>query len=326
MRYTWFQILWFFFLYGFLGWCTEVAFQAVRQGKFVNRGFVNGPICSIYGFGVLSVLLVLEPLKDNLLILFLGSVVFTSVLEFLTGWVLEKLFHDKWWDYSNRPLNIKGYICLEFSLAWGVACVVVVDLIHPLILKFVNIIPATLGWILLAVFGTAWVADHIVTIIEVCKLPKRLRAIQAIEDALTAVSDEIGENIYKGASGAKARGEELQAGFAEKNAELKQTMQEKAAGLAEKNAEFKQAMQEKSAEHKQAAQERGEAYRQSLEARRAELLQKREELLGRRNYVHDRINKAFPALREGKTYGRAFTKLHDKFQERKNGSKDHKAE
>ena len=308
MRYTWFQILWFFFLYGFLGWCTEVAFQAVRQGKFVNRGFVNGPICSIYGFGVLSVLLVLEPLKDNLLILFLGSVVFTSVLEFLTGWVLEKLFHDKWWDYTNRPLNIKGYICLEFSLAWGVACVVVVDLIHPLIVKLVNLVPMTLGWILLAVFGTAWVADHIVTIIEVCKLPKRLRAIQAIEDALTAVSDEIGENIYRGASGAKAPGEELHA------------------HLAEKNAELKQAMHEKSAEHRQAAQERGEAYRQSLEARRAELLQKREELLGRRNYVHDRINKAFPALREGKTYGRAFTKLHDKFQERKNGSKDHKAE
>ena len=308
MRYTWFQILWFFFLYGFLGWCTEVAFQAVRQGKFVNRGFVNGPICSIYGFGVLSVLLVLEPLKDNLLILFLGSVVFTSVLEFLTGWVLEKLFHDKWWDYTNRPLNIKGYICLEFSLAWGVACVVVVDLIHPLIVKLVNLVPMTLGWILLAVFGTAWVADHIVTIIEVCKLPKRLRAIQAIEDALTAVSDEIGENIYRGASGAKARCEQLHA------------------DLAEKNAEFKQAMQEKAAEHRQAAQERGEAYRQSLEARRAELLQKREELLGRRNYVHDRINKAFPALREGKTYGRAFTKLHDKFQERKNGSKDHKAE
>lgn len=257
---------------------------------------------------MLSVLLVLEPLKDNLLILFLGSVVFTSVLEFLTGWVLEKLFHDKWWDYTNRPLNIKGYICLEFSLAWGVACVVVVDLIHPLIVKLVNLVPMTLGWILLAVFGTAWVADHIVTIIEVCKLPKRLRAIQAIEDALTAVSDEIGENIYRGASGAKARGEQLHA------------------DLAEKNAEFKQAMQEKSAEHRQAAQERGEAYRQSLEARRAELLQKREELLGRRNYVHDRINKAFPALREGKTYGRAFTKLHDKFQERKNGSKDHKAE
>lgn len=308
MGYTWVQMGWIVLIYSCLGWCCEVAFAALKTGKFVNRGFLNGPVCPIYGFGVLSVVLVLEPVKDNLLLLFFGSMVFTSLLEFIAGFAMERIFHDKWWDYSNNPFNIKGYICLEFSLAWGVACVVVVDLIHPLIVKLVNLVPMTLGWILLAVFGTAWVADHIVTIIEVCKLPKRLRAIQAIEDALTAVSDEIGENIYRGASGAKARGEELHA------------------DLAEKNAEFKQAMQEKAAEHRQAAQERGEAYRQSLEARRAELLQKREELLGRRNYVHDRINKAFPALREGKTYGRAFTKLHDKFQERKNGSKDHKAE
>lgn len=297
MHYTWFQILWFFFLYGFLGWCTEVAFQAIRQGKFVNRGFVNGPICSIYGFGVLSVLLVLEPLKDNLLILFLGSVVFTSVLEFITGWVLEKLFHDKWWDYTNRPLNIKGYICLEFSLAWGVACLFVVDVFHPLIVKFVNVIPATLGWVLLCIFIAAWVADHIVTIIEVCKLPKRLRAIQAIEDALTAVSEEIGENIYKGASGAKARGEEAHAGFTEKNAEFKQTMQE-----------------------------RNDAHRQMLEKRREELTAKREELLSSRNYVHDRINRAFPALRKGKTYGPAFTRLHDRIAERRKRSNDDKSE
>lgn len=281
MHYTWFQILWFFFLYGFLGWCTEVAFAAVAHGKFVNRGFLNGPICSIYGFGVLSVLLVLEPLKDNLLILFLGSVVFTSILEFITGWVLEKLFHDKWWDYSNRPLNIKGYICLEFSLAWGVACVFVVDVFHPLIVKLVNIIPTTFGWVLLGIFAVTWTVDHIITIIEVCKLPKRLRAIQAIEEALTAVSDGIGENIYKGASSAKAHGEELHADMQEKNA----------------------------------------AHREELLRKREELLRKREELLGRRNYVHERINKAFPALRNGKTYGPAFTKLHDRIAERRKEKK-----
>lgn len=274
MHYTWFQILWFFFLYGFLGWCTEVAFAAVAHGKFINRGFLNGPICSIYGFGVLSVLLVLEPLKENLLILFLGSVVFTSLLEFVTGWVLEKLFHDKWWDYTNRPLNIKGYVCLEFSLAWGAACVFVVDVFHPLIVKLVSVIPVTFGWVLLGIFAVTWTVDHIITIIEVCKLPKRLRAIQAIEEALTAVSDEIGENIYKGASGAKARGEELHADVQEKTAE-----------------------------------------------RREELLRRREELLSRRNYVHERISTAFPALRKGKTYGRAFTKLHDRIAERRQGKK-----
>lgn len=300
MHYTWFQILWFFFLYGFLGWCCEVAFAAVCHGKFINRGFLNGPICSIYGFGVLSVLLVLEPLKDNLLILFLGSVVFTSLLEFLTGWVLEKLFHDKWWDYTNRPLNIRGYVCLEFSLAWGAACVFVVDVFHPLIVRLVNVIPLTPGWVLLAVFGAAWVADHIITIIEVCRLPKRLRALNAIEDALTAISDEIGENIYKGASGAKNVGEEVAA-----------TAREKARLQAEKNAAFRQTVQERNEELRQSLQEKGDARRRALEARRAELTAKREELLSRRSFVQERIVSAFPALRAGKTNGRAFTRLHE---------------
>lgn len=309
MRYSVFQILWFFFIYGFLGWCTEVAFQAIRQGKFVNRGFVNGPICSIYGFGVLSVLLVLEPLKDNLLILFFGSVVFTSVLEFITGWVLERLFHDKWWDYSKRPLNIKGYVCLEFSLAWGAACVFVVVVFHPLIVRLVSLIPAKAGWIVLAMFTAAWVADHIVTIIEVCKLPKRLRAIQAIEDALTAVSDEIGENIiYRGAANVKPLAEGIQANVQEKTAALA----EKTAAVAEKGAEVREALELRGDEYRQTLEQRSAERRAALEQRRAELLQKREELLGRRNYVHDRINRAFPALREGKTYGRAFTRLQEK--------------
>ena len=143
--YSWFQILWYFYIYGFLGWCSEVAFAAVAHGKFVNRGFVNGPICSIYGFGVMSVLLVLGPLKSSFWLLFGGSVLFTSAIEYLTGWVLEKVFHDKWWDYSKRPLNIKGYVCLEFSVLWGLACVFVVDVFQPLVAKVVDLIPKKLG-------------------------------------------------------------------------------------------------------------------------------------------------------------------------------------
>ena len=92
--YSWFQILWYFYIYGFLGWCSEVAFAAVAHGKFVNRGFVNGPICSIYGVGVMSVLLVLGPLKSSFWLLFGGSVLFTSAIEYLTGWVLDSVFHD----------------------------------------------------------------------------------------------------------------------------------------------------------------------------------------------------------------------------------------
>ena len=255
--YSWFQILWYFYIYGFLGWCSEVAFAAVAHGKFVNRGFVNGPICSIYGFGVMSVLLVLGPLKSSLWLLFGGSVLFTSAIEYLTGWVLEKVFHDKWWDYSKRPLNIKGYVCLEFSVLWGLACVFVVDVFQPLVAKVVDLIPKKLGWVLLGTFSALWIADNIITAMEIRKLPKKLRALQAIEDSLTAISDEIGEEIYIRTSDAKDRGMEVYTGMKEKSTEL-----------AQKRAE--------------ASIER----RSELLARRSELLQRREEILSHRNIVH----------------------------------------
>jgi uncharacterized membrane protein len=96
---TLYNAAWIFLVYAFLGWCTEVVFQAAIRGKFINRGFLNGPVCPIYGFGVLAVIGCLTPLKDNLAVLFFGSVVLTTVLEFITGFVLEKFFCDKWWDY-----------------------------------------------------------------------------------------------------------------------------------------------------------------------------------------------------------------------------------
>lgn len=271
-----------FTVYGFLGWCSEVAFAAVAHGKFVNRGFVNGPICSIYGFGVMSVLLVLGPLKSSLWLLFGGSVLFTSAIEYLTGWVLEKVFHDKWWDYSKRPLNIKGYVCLEFSVLWGLACVFVVDVFQPLVAKVVDLIPKKLGWVLLGTFSALWIADNIITAMEIRKLPKKLRALQAIEDSLTAISDEIGEEIYIRTSDAKDRGMEVYTGMKEKSTEL--------------------------------AQKRAEAS-----------IERREEILSHRNIVHERIAQAFPALRSGQTNGRAFTRVHEHAQRRKELTKTVKA-
>ena len=89
---TIYNIMWYFFIYAFLGWCTEVSFFAVKTGKFVNRGFLNGPVCPVYGFGLVIIIMALTPLKENLLLLFLGSVVITSSLEFLTGWRLKRYF------------------------------------------------------------------------------------------------------------------------------------------------------------------------------------------------------------------------------------------
>ena len=130
-----YYLILYFFVYGFLGWCTEVAFAACKERKFVNRGFLNGPICPIYGIGVGIVVQFLTPYKENLVLLYIASVVMVTALEWVTGFILEKIFHNKWWDYSKMPLNLNGYVCLLFSLIWGAACVLIVDFIHPLIHK-----------------------------------------------------------------------------------------------------------------------------------------------------------------------------------------------
>ena len=136
-----YQILAFFLIYSCLGWCLEVIYAAVSTGQLVNRGFLNGPVCPIYGFGMIIVLFTLSPLADNLLLLYLGGVILPSVLELAGGWALYKLYHTRWWDYSDFPFNIGGYICLEFSLLWGVGTVVVMKAVHPVIAGFVEMVP-----------------------------------------------------------------------------------------------------------------------------------------------------------------------------------------
>ena len=123
MTYTIYELLCFFVIYSVLGWCLEVCFCTINTGQFVNRGFLNGPVCPIYGFGMVIVLVALTPLAHSLPVLFVGGALLTSALELAAGWILKKVFHTSWWDYSDVPFNLGGYICLKFSLAWGVAVV-----------------------------------------------------------------------------------------------------------------------------------------------------------------------------------------------------------
>jgi len=189
------NIFWYFFIYAFLGWCIEVIYAAVKIGKFVNRGFLNGPYCPIYGVGVLLVLYLLNPVKDNLLYMFLGSVLITSTIELMVGFLLLKFFHKKWWDYSDRPFNIGGYICLMFSFAWGLACLVVVDRIHPLISSFSNWIPQTASKVLLIILACLMIVDFISTVKSILKLKNRLEIIEEISLKIRETSEFIGENL-----------------------------------------------------------------------------------------------------------------------------------
>ena len=103
----------YFLIFAFLGWCSEVCFAAYKDGKFVNRGFLNGPVCPIYGFGVAGVHFV-TGLIENDAVLVVVSFLLPSLLELVTGFVLEKVFHHKWWDYSKERWKVGGYICAKF--------------------------------------------------------------------------------------------------------------------------------------------------------------------------------------------------------------------
>ena len=146
-----YEILAYFFVYGVLGWCVEVAFAAVKEGRFVNRGFLNGPICPIYGVGVVSVIFSLQGFSESLLILYLASAVLVTFIEWLTGYVMDRIFHQKWWDYSGQRFQFEGHICLKYSVIWGLSALLAIFVLNPIFLTLVDLIPRTAGEIALLV-------------------------------------------------------------------------------------------------------------------------------------------------------------------------------
>lgn len=223
MPQTFYEILWIFVIYAFIGWCAEVAFAALTRGVFVNRGFLNGPYCPIYGCGVLLVIVAMDPLKHNLILLFIGSLLLTSVLEYITGFILEKVFHNQWWDYSDEPFNIKGYVCLRFSVMWGLACIFIIRIIHPAIYGFIQWIPKKIGIVLLAVIAVCFVIDLIVTVSTIISFNKRLRLMDEIAAKLKIISNAIGENVYENVMDTLEKKEE----FEENHAALFQQLEKK---------------------------------------------------------------------------------------------------
>ena len=220
MSYTLYQILWYFVIYAFLGWCVEVVFCTINTGHWVNRGFLNGPVCPIYGFGMVIVLLALTPLAAHLLLLFLGSVVLTSALELVTGWVLKTLFHTRWWNYSQQRFNIGGYICLKFSLVWGVAGAAAVRLVHPPVRRLVQLIPHMAGAVLLALILALFVADLAVTLHTLSGLERDLGELERVGQALRRGSDAISHNLSDAALAADEKLEESRQALPQKRAEL----------------------------------------------------------------------------------------------------------
>ena len=191
--FTLYQILAYFLVYSCLGWCLEVVYAAATTGQIVNRGFLNGPVCPIYGFGMVIVLFTLTPLEHSVLALYIGGVILPSVLELVGGWALYKLYRTRWWDYSDKPFNIGGYICLEFSLLWGVGTIVMMKAIHPVLAGLIELIPPLVGLVLMGLLYAVYAADVVVTAVAASDLARELDALENVADSIHAVSDAMSE-------------------------------------------------------------------------------------------------------------------------------------
>lgn len=202
------EIILLFFIYSFLGWCVEVAFVATTLGKVLNRGFLNGPVCPIYGCGMLLVLIVLHPVSDNIFLLFLGGMVICSAIELFGGWILDKLFHMRWWDYSDRPFNVGGYICLSFSIMWGLAVVFAVKLVHTPIMAVLQRIPDTLQFVFIILFGIILIIDMVVTLKHLIGIRKNLGQLEWIAEQLHGVGDQLKDVVGNSAIGVTEKAEQ----------------------------------------------------------------------------------------------------------------------
>ena len=192
---TFHEIFWYFVIYSALGWGLEVCYCSVDTGKFVNRGFLNGPVCPIYGFGMLLVCGVLGPVSGSLPLLFAGGMALASALELVGGWALKKIFHTTWWDYSDEPFNLGGYICLKFSLAWGVCVVLAMRVIHPIVANLVGYMPHTVSIVLGCVCTLAFAVDAAATVADILRLDETLVHISAVAGKMREGSDTIAEAL-----------------------------------------------------------------------------------------------------------------------------------
>lgn len=200
------RLILYFALYSFVGWAVETLYCSYLAGKFVNRGFVNGPLCPIYAVGSFTVLFVMQWLPRNVFLIFLAGLILTSVLEYITSFLLEFFFKARWWDYSADRFNIHGRVCLKNSLCFGVLCVVLVFIVHPFVVTCVGLAPSKVRFVLAAAFTAVFLTDLGITVSTVLNLNRRLKTIHA---GMLAIKEKLDTSQWYTSSGIRERIQKL---------------------------------------------------------------------------------------------------------------------
>ena len=207
-----------FFFYSFCGYCWEVFLYIVKEKRFVNRGFLFGPILPIYGFGAVSILLTCVPVKSNVALVALVGTVSASLLEYVTGFAMESLFHVRYWDYSKRPLNLHGYICALSAATWAVFSVLIVSVVNPLVKPVVYMIPldmadiAAVVLVCFALLDTAFAVRRALDLRALLESMERYaKELQVLHGGLDSISEHVSGMIRDFAAHVDSKQEELAA-------------------------------------------------------------------------------------------------------------------
>ncbi len=189
-----FQIFYLFLCYSFLGWILEVVYSAIRKRKFINRGYLNGPLCSIYGISAMLISWVLQDLRGNWVFLYLGSMIFATIIEWTAGHMLERHGNGKWWDYSHLKGNLGGYICIRFSLLWGFLGTVVVMWGNDLLLIPYDLMPKLFARIVLIVLAVIVAIDALGSYAVIHKL-QNMDVILEARDRIDEITNQFGHSV-----------------------------------------------------------------------------------------------------------------------------------
>ena len=182
-----------FFIYSFAGWVMETVQISIRQKKFVNRGFLIGPYCPIYGCGVLLITLLLQKYAGDLPLTFILSILICGTLEYMTSYVMEKIFKARWWDYSQRKFNINGRVCLENLVLFGLASCVIIYVTNPFIIKHLKMIPSMVQNVLIGALLAVHLVDNIVSYKIILNLKK---VSNEIKDDTIEISEKVKNIIH----------------------------------------------------------------------------------------------------------------------------------
>ncbi|MCR5420212.1 MAG: putative ABC transporter permease [Lachnospiraceae bacterium] len=179
---TFYYLISYMIFFSVLGWIWESFYVSITEHRVINRGYVSGPVCTIYGVGGVFMTVILQPFKSNYIITFLFAIVFTTTLEYITAVVMETLFHTSWWDYTAERFNYKGRICLKSSLAWGFASLLLFNVLLPIADHIISLYSEKNGRIMIIVIGIVYVVDFTTSTIAAMDVAKRIEKLDMLLD------------------------------------------------------------------------------------------------------------------------------------------------